>query len=76
MLGKSPIKWRQGPDMIIAVDWNIKRQLKQINKQVLGSLFGLVLYVHSQQLRLCCYGQLILDTLLHGRASRRHVAST
>ena len=27
ILGKSPIKWRQRPDMTIAVDWNAKLQL-------------------------------------------------
>ena len=29
ILGKSPIKWRQRPDMILAVDWNAKHQLKK-----------------------------------------------
>ena len=29
MLGKSPIKWRQRPNMITAVDWDIKHQFKQ-----------------------------------------------
>ena len=28
MLGKSPIKWRQRPDMTIAVDWDVKHQIK------------------------------------------------
>ena len=28
MLGKSPIKWRQRPDMTFAVDWDVKHQLK------------------------------------------------
>ena len=32
MLGKSPLKWRQRPDMTIAVDW-VKHQFKQTNKQ-------------------------------------------
>ena len=32
MLGKSPTKWRQRLDMTIAVDWDVKRQFKQINK--------------------------------------------
>ena len=32
MLGKSPTKWRQRPDMIIAVDWDVKHQFKQTNK--------------------------------------------
>ena len=31
MLGKSPIKWRQCPDMTFAVDWDIKHQFKQTN---------------------------------------------
>ena len=29
MLGKNPIKWRQRPDMTIAVDWDVKHQFKQ-----------------------------------------------
>ena len=32
MLGKSPIKWRQCPDMTIAVDWDVKHQFKQTDK--------------------------------------------
>ena len=28
MLGKSHIKWRQRPDMTIAVDWDVKHQFK------------------------------------------------
>ena len=31
ILGKSPIKWRQRPGMIIAVDWDVKHQFKQTN---------------------------------------------
>ena len=31
MLGKSPIKWRQRPDMTIAVDWDVKHQFNQTN---------------------------------------------
>ena len=27
--GKSPIKWRQRPDMTLAVDWDVKYQFKQ-----------------------------------------------
>ena len=34
ILGKNPIKWRQRPDMTLAVDWDVKHQFKQINKQV------------------------------------------
>ena len=33
MLGKSPMKWRQRPDMTIAVNRDVKHQLKQTNKQ-------------------------------------------
>ena len=34
IFGTSPIKWRHGPaKIIIAVDWNVKQQLKQTNKQ-------------------------------------------
>ena len=35
MLGKSPIKWRQHPDMTIAVDWDVKHQFKQTNLMIL-----------------------------------------
>ena len=31
ILGKSPIKWRQRPDMTLAVDWDVKHQLKKTN---------------------------------------------
>ena len=31
MLGSSPIKWRQRPDMTIVVDWDVKHQFKQTN---------------------------------------------
>ena len=33
MLGKRPIKWRQRPDMTIAVDWDVNHQFTQTNKQ-------------------------------------------
>ena len=33
ILGKSPIKWRQHPDMTFAVDWDVKHQFKQTKKQ-------------------------------------------
>ena len=33
MLDKSPKRWRQCPDMTIAVDWDVKHQFKQANKQ-------------------------------------------
>ena len=33
MLGKSPIKGRQQTDMTIAVDWDVKHQFKQTDKQ-------------------------------------------
>ena len=32
MLGKSPIKWKQRPDMTIAVDWGVKHQFKQSSR--------------------------------------------
>ena len=32
IFGKSPIKWRQRPDMTLAVDWHVKYQFKQTNK--------------------------------------------
>ena len=28
-LGKSPIKWRQCPDMTFAFDWDVKHEVKQ-----------------------------------------------
>ena len=37
ILGTSPIKWRQRPDMIIAVDWGTKPQLEQTNMYSLFS---------------------------------------
>ena len=30
ILRKSPIEWRQRPDMTTAVDWDVKHQFKQI----------------------------------------------
>ena len=33
MLGKSPIKWRQHPDITIAVDWDVKHQFEQAIQQ-------------------------------------------
>ena len=32
MLGKSPIKWRQHPGITIAVDLDVKPQIKQLSK--------------------------------------------
>ena len=29
ILDESPIKWRQRPDMTLAVDWDVKHQFKQ-----------------------------------------------
>ena len=31
ILGKSPVKLRQRPDMTLAVDWDVKHQFKQTN---------------------------------------------
>ena len=36
MLGKSLIKWRQHPDITIAVDWDVKHQFKQTNWWIFG----------------------------------------
>ena len=36
LLGKGPIKWRLRPDMTIAVDWDVKHQLKQTNKTLIS----------------------------------------
>ena len=33
MLGKSPIKWRECPDMTIAVDWDVEHQFKTLDSQ-------------------------------------------
>ena len=38
MLGKSPIKWRQRPDMTIAVDRDVKHQFKQTHSISLTSM--------------------------------------
>ena len=35
ILGKSPIKRRQRPDMTLAVDWDVKHQFKQTKKPYL-----------------------------------------
>ena len=42
MLGKSLIKSRQRPDMTIAVEWDVKQQFKQTNKQTKHSC-----YIHA-----------------------------
>ena len=36
ILGKSPIKWRQRPVMVMAVDCDVKHQFKQTNKNKKG----------------------------------------
>ena len=33
ILDRSPIKWRQRPDMTLVVDWDVKFQFKQTKKQ-------------------------------------------
>ena len=38
MLSNGPIKWTQRPDMIIAVDWDVKHQFKQTNIQTNKSI--------------------------------------
>ena len=37
MLGKSPIKWRQRPDMTIAVDWDVNHEFNQNKQRILLS---------------------------------------
>ena len=39
MLGKSPIKWGQCSDMIIAVDWDVKHKFKQIFRSGIHKTF-------------------------------------
>ena len=39
MLGKSPIKWGQRPDMTIVVDWDIKHQFKQTKYFQMSSVY-------------------------------------
>ena len=48
MLGKSPIKWRQHPDRINAVDWDVKHQSKQTNKNI-GHIRGKLLKWHWKE---------------------------
>ena len=38
ILGKSPIKWRQRPDMTLAVVWDVKNQFKRTNKNPLETV--------------------------------------
>ena len=42
VLGKSPIKWRQRPDMTLAVDWDVKHLFKQGKKEFISLLILLV----------------------------------
>ena len=44
MLGKSRIKWRQCPNMTIAVDWDIKHQFKETSSAACLSLWVIYLY--------------------------------
>ena len=39
ILGECPIKWRQHPHMTTAVDWYVKHQFKQTNKQSISVHF-------------------------------------
>ena len=56
ILGKSPIKWRQRPDMTIAVDWDVKHQLKQIqtNEIVPTFLFTILLQEYDDNTESVC----------------------
>ena len=44
MLGKSPIKLRQRPDMTIAVDWDVQHQFKQTNNKKQTCKWNLIFY--------------------------------
>ena len=62
MLGKSTIKWRQRPDMTMAVDWDVKHQTnKQTNKidlhfSDLQQVTAQVLeYIVADYTVVCCY---------------------
>ena len=39
ILGKSPIKWRQRPDMTIAVDWGVKLQSKLVRSSIRSYMY-------------------------------------
>ena len=41
LLAKSPIKWRQRPDMTIAVDLNVKHNFKQTNFVPFNRVFSI-----------------------------------
>ena len=59
ILGKSPIKWRQRPDMTIAVDWNVKHQFKQTHKQI---PFEILSYNNKVE---GCFSKILKLTLLY-----------
>ena len=49
ILGKCPIKWKQCPDMTMAVDWDIKHQFKQTSTglcHTVKCMFQSVFQVH------------------------------
>ena len=51
ILGKSPIKWRQRPDMALAVDWDVKHHFQtNKNNNVLVLSVSEELY-HKQQIQ-------------------------
>ena len=41
ILGKSPIKWRQRPDLTLAVDWDVKHQFKHTHFSEFKEAFAL-----------------------------------
>ena len=57
MLGRSPIKWRQYPNMTIAVDWDVKHQFKQKQNK---SQCKLILYAYCHELQY----SIIINTII------------
>ena len=48
MFGRSLIKWRQHPDMTIAVDWDVKHQLKETNNYQITRATFLILFCQKK----------------------------
>ena len=59
-LGKSPIKWRQRPNMTIAVDWDLKHQFKHTNKSIIY-----IYFVYLEPFCLCVVVYFVFKSDLH-----------
>ena len=46
MLGRSPIKWRQRPVMIMSIDWGVKHQIKQVSSKSQQLFLWIILRNH------------------------------